>query len=135
MLGRGFGAIDAGTPFDDIEIDLDNPPLAPGQLDQRREIGLESLAEPSAARPQKHVLRGLHRDRAGPQQSAAPALVLLPGYLDPAPVEAEMPAEALVVASEHGADQRWRHVVERLPVLAYALPLARSHQDQRLHRR
>src|SRR5437868_14324153 len=89
MLGRGSGAIDAGAPFDNIEIDLDDPPLAPGQLDQRREIGLESLAEPSAARPHKHVLRGLHRDRAGPQQSAVPALVLLPGHLDRAPVEAE----------------------------------------------
>src|SRR5438046_10359507 len=98
MLGRGSGAIDARTPFDNIEIDLDDPPLAPGQLDQRREIGFEGLTEPSAVRPQKYVLRGLHRDRAGPQQSAVPALVLLPGPLHPARVESEMPLEPLALA-------------------------------------
>jgi hypothetical protein len=65
MLGRGFGAIDAGSPLDDIEVDLDDPLLAPGELDQRSEIGLECLAQPVAGRSQEHVFGGLHRDRAG----------------------------------------------------------------------
>src|SRR5438045_9376489 len=72
MLGRGSGAKDAGTPFDDIEIDLDDPPLAPGQLDQRREIGFEGLTEPSAVRPQKHVLRGLHQIVLAPSSPPSP---------------------------------------------------------------
>src|SRR5205814_3869504 len=91
MLGRGSGAIDARAPFDNIEIDLDDPPLAPGQLDQRREIGFEGLTEPSAVRPQKHVLRGLHRDRAGPQQSAVPALYCPPALSNPPPAKPKCP--------------------------------------------
>ena len=97
MLGRGLGAINAGAPFDDVEVDLDDPFLAPGEFGQCREIGLEPLAQPIAGRPQKHILGGLHRDRAGAQQFPVAALVLLPGCPDRAPIEAEMEAEALIL--------------------------------------
>src|ERR1044071_6796255 len=34
VLRRRFRAIDAGPPFDDVEIDLENPSLTPHQLDE-----------------------------------------------------------------------------------------------------
>src|SRR5579862_8396037 len=94
-----LGAVDAGAPFDHVEVGLDDPLLAPGQLDQHREIGLQPFAQPVATRPKKDVLRGLHRDRAGAAQLALTAPIAPPRFAYRIPVEAVMLAEFGILAS------------------------------------
>jgi hypothetical protein len=97
--GGGFSAVDARSLFGHVEIDFHDPPLAPRQLDQRREPGFEAFAQPVAAGPQEDVLRGLHRDRAGPKQASVSALIAIPGGGDRAPVKAIMAAEPGVLSA------------------------------------
>src|SRR3954447_16233572 len=103
MVPRGgLGTINAWAPFDDVEVDFNNPMLAPGQLDPCREPGFERLSRPVASRPQEKVFRGLHRDRAGADQLTAFASVALPCRLDRVPIEPVMLAEPGILAGDYG---------------------------------
>ena len=61
-VGGGGDAVEVGAHLGDVEIDLEDPPLRPQQLDRRREIGLDPLADQAASGPQEQVLRHLLRD-------------------------------------------------------------------------
>ena len=135
MPGGGLGAVDARPPFDHVEIDFHDPPLAPGKLDQRREPGFEPFAQPVAARPQEDIFRGLHRDGAGAEQAAMSALVAIPGCFDRAPVKAVVAAEPGVLARHRGADQVRGDIIEPPPALVDAVTFDATDQHQGRPRR
>src|SRR5690606_14817705 len=98
--GRRLGAVDAGSPFGDVEIDLHDPALAPQGLDQDGVAGLESLADPVAAGPQEDVLGGLLAD--GRTAAQAAAFFIGPQSLfDRLQVKAAVAAEAGVLGGDH----------------------------------
>src|ERR1700691_4041732 len=60
---RRVCTINAGAPFDHVEIDLQNPPLAEDEFGHRYQCELRTLAEDRAARPEKQVLYKVLRNR------------------------------------------------------------------------
>ena len=93
------------------------------------------LRSPVAARPQEHILGGLHRDGAGAEQAAMPAPIAIPRCRDRAPIEAVVPAEPSVLARHRGTDQMGRDVIEPPPALVDAVTLDATDQHQRCPRR
>ena len=49
-LRRRLGTEDAGAPFDDVEVDLEDAPLRPGQLDGEGQRDLDDLAQVALGR-------------------------------------------------------------------------------------
>ncbi|MPN59282.1 hypothetical protein SDC9_207003 [bioreactor metagenome] len=90
MAGRRFGAEDAVTPFDHVEIDLEDAPLGPGGFQHQGDGGLLGLAPGRLARGKEQVLRQLLGDGGAAGHHLAAALVLFQGFLHPLPVEAFM---------------------------------------------
>ena len=65
-LARGrLHPVDPVAEFDDVQVDLEDPPLGPGRLQQEREVDLETLARPGAGLPQEQVLGGLLGEGGG----------------------------------------------------------------------
>src|SRR5690606_17433622 len=62
VLSGGLRAVDPRPHLDGVQIDLHDPRLAPGGLDEDGEIGLQALADVGALRPEEDVLGGLLAD-------------------------------------------------------------------------
>src|SRR5690606_33028003 len=104
----------AGAPFGNVEIDLDDPLLRPGEVDRISDRQLDSLADEAAARPEEQVAGHLHGDGAGAAQPAA-LVVVGQRLAHGAPIYAGMTAEAVVLGREHGTRKIRGHLVERPP--------------------
>jgi len=91
LRGRG-GPIDAGRPFDDVEIDFQYSVLGPDKVDDRCAIGLDQFARRISALPQHQVLGRLHGNRAGPAQPFAIA-IFLDDRADRLPIDAMVAAK------------------------------------------
>lgn len=117
LLGHGLHAVDAVAHLDGVEIDLHDALLAPKSLDEESEVGLQALAQPRAALPQKHVLGRLLRDGAAATQPLAVVEVLQGGLLDGFVVEAVVLHEALVLAGDHSHGHGARHTLQRNPLV------------------
>src|SRR5688572_32144660 len=100
-LARGLDAPGATSELRDVQIDLEDPLLAPGELDQDRKAGFETLAKPGLPRPEKQVLRHLLRDGARTTYPA-PALAVGEGAVDLPEVEPIVQRERLVLGRDHG---------------------------------
>ena len=125
---RRLGAVDAGAPFDQVEIKLENALLAEDHLSHRHQGELRTLAQERSAGSEEEILDELLRE--GRTSAAAAAFhVLLRGEVDLVPVEAVM----LVEASILGCDDRVLEVGRDLAEgnKAIALPVGRA-VDQRL---
>src|SRR5664279_2346071 len=103
--GGGFGAIDARSELDDIQVNLEYPPLRPEQRNLRRQPCLGNLANRIAARPEKQIFCRLLRNRAGAARPfpVLPGLVLAAHGLE---VEAKaFLAEQIVLRRDNGLRQ------------------------------
>src|SRR5579862_5392079 len=96
-----IGSVDAGTPFDDVEVELQNALLAEGELGDGDEGELGAFAEDGAAGAEEDVLDELLRDR-GASAEAAAFHVGVGSELDGVPVEAVMLIEARVLGGNDG---------------------------------
>ena len=76
-LRGGLGAVDAGRELDDVQIELEDPPLGEVLLERPGEQRLLQLAQGIARRREPEILRQLLREGRG----AARHLPLLPGLL------------------------------------------------------
>jgi hypothetical protein len=95
----GLDAEHAVAQLGDVQVRLEDAPLGPGQLDEHREVRLETLAHEAAAGPQEEVLRHLLGDRARPAQPAV-VLVRVDGLLDRLHVEAVMVGKSLILGGD-----------------------------------
>ena len=130
----GLGAVHAGSGLRDVEIDFHDPPLAPDQLQLRRERHLEQLAQGIAPGPEQHVLRDLHADRAG-AACASPFDCPVDLTAELLPVETEMLAEPIVLRRDHRLRQPGRDLLQRPPALVQPFALDQPDQHQQGHRR
>src|SRR5215510_15154286 len=77
-FGGGLRAVDAGTPLDHVQVDLEDAPLAPQALHQSGEPDLERLAHVGAGLPEVHVAGALHGDGAGAAHAALALVTQVP---------------------------------------------------------
>jgi len=56
VAAGGFGAVDAGAPLDDVEVELEDALLAEDELGDGDEGGLGAFAEEGAAGAEEEVL-------------------------------------------------------------------------------
>ena len=96
MPRGGLGAEDALAPFDDVEVDLEDPALVHHVLDHDRNQRFLALAPRRALTREEQVLRELLRDGRATRDDPALATILLARLLDRLPVEALMIHEARV---------------------------------------
>jgi hypothetical protein len=92
---RGVRTINPGSPFDHIEVDLQNALLAQYEFGHRHQCGLCALAEDRAGCSEKQVLYKLLRNGGG----SAPATafqIFVGSYFDLVPIEPVVLIEAPV---------------------------------------
>src|SRR5215813_7024547 len=100
--GGHLSAVDAVTPLDHVEIDLEDARLRPAEFDEFGDVGLDALAQEAAAGPEQDVLGGLLRDRAGAAQLAAGTKALERGA-DLVEIKAVMKAKPGALGPDDGA--------------------------------
>ena len=108
----GLCAVDAGTPLDEVEIELEDALLAEDKLGDGDERGLRTFAEDGAAGAEEEIFDKLLGERGG----AADALafhVALGGELHLVPVEAVVLVEAPVFSGDDGVLEAGRDLAER----------------------
>ena len=98
-LRCGLHAVDAVAELGDIRIDLDDARFGPGQFQQYGEIRLQSFAHETSPVPEKQVLGGLLRDRAGAAQTCA-VVGIVHGVADRLEIEAMVSRKFLVFGSD-----------------------------------
>src|SRR5437867_9086609 len=116
-LGRCLDAPDTVTPFDDVQIELQNASLRESRLEAPRNDQLLELTDGIARWGQVEVLRKLLRDRAGAADRLSPFEVDLERGANLFDINAVMLPEAAVFRDEHGAFDMGRHARVRYPPL------------------
>ena len=111
VMRCSLGAIDAGAPFDHVEIKLQNAALAKNKFCDWHERKFCSLAQERAAGSKEEVFYKLLRDGGG-STGAAALEVALGRDLDLVPVEAVVLVEALVFGGDYGVLKFGRDLVE-----------------------
>ena len=121
VVRRGFGAIDAGAPFDDVEVELEDAALAENDFGDGDEREFEDLADDRAARPEEKIFHELLRDGGAPAKAAGALHVVLGGDFHGLPIEAVMLVEARVFGGDDGVLEIGRDLAERDEVVALAV--------------
>ena len=107
VIARGcVGAVDAGSPFDDVEVELENALLAEDEFGGRNEGELGSFAEIRTAGAEEEVFDELLRDGGGTAAACA-FKVVFGGNLNLMPVEAVVLVEAGVLSGDDGVLEFW----------------------------
>ena len=70
VAGGGLGAVDAGAPLDDVEIELEDALLAEDEFGDGDERGLGALAEDGAAGSEEEVFDELLGDGGAAAEAA-----------------------------------------------------------------
>ena len=96
-----LGAVNAGAPFDDVEVELQNAALAQDQFGHRHQRELRAFAEDGAAGSEEEILDQLLGE-SGAAAGAAALHILFGGDLDGVPIEAMMLVEARVLGGDDG---------------------------------
>jgi len=115
-----FSAINAGTPFDQVEVELENALLAEHEFGHRDERGLSSLAQEGAAGSEEEVFNQLLRKR-GASARASAFHVFLGGEFNRLPIESMVLVEARVFRGDHSMLQMGRDLAEGNEVAAFAI--------------
>ena len=118
MARGGLGAEHALAPFDDVQVDLQDPALFHDMLDHDGDERLLPLAPGRALARQEEILRQLLRDGRAARDDAALLAVLLARFLDRFPVEALMIDETRVFRDHDRALQVRRDALVRHPRVA-----------------
>jgi hypothetical protein len=117
---RRLGTINTRSPFDNIEVDLQNAPLTEDKFGDRYQCELRALAEDGAARSEKtgslRVLRN-----GGSSASAAAFQIVFGSDLDLVPIEPMVLVEACVLRGDDGMLQIGRDLAERNELVAFAI--------------
>ena len=126
VLSHGRRAVEVVAHLNAVQVHLHDALLAPNVLNEKGEIGLETLAHPGGRRPEKHVLGRLLTDGAATAKALAHE-ALGSRFLDALNVEAIVLQEKLVLARHHGQRQVLRHLGDWYPRVMKARGLAFAH--------
>ena len=133
----GLGAPDAVAPFDDVQVELEDPDLGQLRFEPARDHQLRELALRAVRRRQVEVLRELLRDGRGAARGHAAADAVFERHAQLVEVEAVVLPERGVLRHDHGALERGRDAVvahpspRRPPRLAAGGGLARAQVHER----
>ena len=119
MAGR-FCAVDAGTPFDHVEVKLKNAAFAEDEFGDRDEAELRAFAKERAAGSEEQVFYELLGDGGG-SASALAFEILLGGDFDFVPIESVVLVEAGVLGGDDGVLEIGRDLGERNKFVALAI--------------
>lgn len=112
--------INTRTPFDHVEVELQNALLAEDQFGDRYQSELRALAEYGAARSEKEIFYQLLRD-GGSAAHAAAFHILVGGNLDLMPVKPMVLVKARVLSGDDGVLKIGPDLVERDEVVPFAI--------------
>ncbi len=135
-LGGGFCTVNARSPFDDVEVNLNHAALGPQRIHVEGKRDLEELPDHEAAIPEKEVLGGLHGNGAGASDGR---LIIIKGVFQDIlhfnPVHAIMRAEAGILRGDYCSWQVARHLIKADPILVDAVALQQAEQHHIGNRR
>src|SRR5579863_7277030 len=120
VTARRLGSINTGTPFDHVEVDLQNAPFAEDEFGHRYERELHTLAEDGAARSEEQVLNKLLRN-GGSSASATAFQIAFGSDLDLAPIEPMVLVEARVLRGDYGVLEMGLDLAERNECVAFVI--------------
>ena len=109
VTARLLRAINTGAPFDHIEVELQNAPLAEDQFGNRDKRELGALAEDGASRSEEQVFYELLR-KGGPSADATAFHIIFRCDLDRLPIESMMLIKARVFRGDDGVLEIGRDV-------------------------
>ena len=109
---RRLGTIDARTPLNHVEIDLQNAPLAEDKFGHRHQGELGTFAQDRAARSEQQVLYKL-LSNGGSSASATALQIAFSSDFDLLPIESVVPVEARVLRCDHSVLEIGRDLAER----------------------
>jgi hypothetical protein len=121
----GVRAINSGTPFDHIEVDLQNALLAKKEFGQRHQCELRAFAKDRAAGSEEEVFYELLGDGGGSAEAAALQIVAS-SDLDLVPIEAMVLVEARVFRGDDSVLKIGLYLTERNKFIAFAVLRALS---------
>ena len=123
VLGGRLHAIDAGTPFDHVEIELENALLAEDEFGDGDECGLRALAEDGAAGSEEEVLDELLRDGRATADASA-FHVFVGSKFHGLPIEAMVLVEARVLGGDDGVLEVGRDLAQWNELVVLVVGLA-----------
>ncbi len=113
-------AVNAGAPFDHVEVKLQNAAFAEDEFGDRDQGGFRALAEERAAGSEEQVFYELLCDGGG-SASAVAFQILLGGDLDFVPIEAMVLVEACILGGDDSVLEIGRDLAERNEFVALAI--------------
>lgn len=120
IAGGCVGAVDAGSPFDNVEVELQNAPLAEHEFGDGHEDELRALAEIGASRAEEEVFNELLGD-GGSSAAARSFKVVFGGDLYFVPIEAVMLVEAGIFRGDDGVLKLRRNLIHRDETVALVI--------------
>src|SRR5208282_1212442 len=117
---RRLCTINTRAPFNHVEIDLQNAPLAEDEFGHRYQCELRTLAEDRAARSEEYVLYKLLRN-GGSSASATAFQIVFGSDLDLVPIEPMVLVEARVLRGDNSVLEIGRDLAERNEFVAFAI--------------
>src|SRR5215468_3509479 len=115
MARRRLRAVDAAAPLHDVEIELENPPLAELALELKGDDHLANFPQRILRRVEIEIARELHCDRAAAARELALLPVALRRLLELIEVDAVVAEERRVLAQEDRFFEMFRYRIIRHP--------------------
>jgi len=122
VVSRRVRAVDAGAPFDDVEVELKNALLAEDEFSHRHQCELRSLAEDGAARAEEQVLYQLLRE-GGTAADTAAFHIVLGGDLNRLPIEPMVLVKPRVLGRDDSVLEIERDLAERNESVVFLIRL------------
>src|SRR4029077_9962590 len=122
VTARRLCTINTRAPFNHVEIDLQNAPLAEDQFGHRHQCDLCALAENRAARSEEQVFYQLLRN-GGSSASAAAFQIVFGSDFDLLPIESMVLVEVRVLGGDYSVLEIGRDLAERNEFVAFAIRL------------
>ena len=120
IAAGGFGAVNTGTPFDDVQVKLENALLAEDQFGDGDESELGAFAKEGAACAEEEIFDELLGE-GGAAAKAAAFHIVFGGDLDGVPIEAVMLVKAGVFGSDDGVLEIGGNLAKRNEIVALVI--------------
>ena len=120
---RRLRTVNTRTPFDDVEIEFQNSPLAEDHFGHGNQCELRTFAENRAASSEKDILHELLREGGSLHEGGSSFHVVRGGEFHRMPVETMVLIEARVFGGDDGMLEIGRDLAERNKLVALVIRL------------
>jgi hypothetical protein len=120
VVTRRIRAINSWAPFNHVEVEFKNPPLAQYVFRHRHQSCLRAFAENRASCSEEQILDQLLRQR-GTAACAAALQILLRRKLNGVPIEAVVLVEARVLRGDDRVLEIGRNLADRNEIVAFVI--------------